>query len=47
MNSNFLYSIGHGNKSIDEFIHELRLYNIQYLVDVRNSIRSLIVNNYK
>lgn len=37
MNSNFLYSIGHGNKSIDELIHELRLYNIQYLVDVRST----------
>ncbi|MCR5574887.1 MAG: DUF488 domain-containing protein [Bacteroidaceae bacterium] len=34
--SNYLFSIGHGNKSIDEFIHELRLFGIQYLIDVRS-----------
>ena len=34
--SSCLYSIGHGNKSIDELIHELRMYNIQYLIDVRS-----------
>lgn len=32
-----LFSIGHGNKSIDEFIEELKSFDIAYLVDVRTS----------
>ena len=30
-----LYSIGHGNKTIEEFEKELRSFGIQYLIDVR------------
>lgn len=30
-----LYSIGHGNKEIEQFIQELRSFEIRYLVDVR------------
>ena len=30
-----LYSIGHGNKTIEEFEEELRSFGIQYLIDVR------------
>ncbi|AXP80541.1 hypothetical protein CJ739_1452 [Mariniflexile rhizosphaerae] len=32
-----IYSIGHGNKSIDSFINELKKYDIEYLLDVRTS----------
>lgn len=32
-----LFSIGHGNKSIEKFIDELRSFDIAYLVDVRTS----------
>lgn len=32
-----LFSIGHGNKSIEELIDELKSFNIAYLVDVRSS----------
>ena len=32
-----IYSIGHGQKSTDEFISELRSFDIQYLIDVRSS----------
>ena len=31
-----LYSIGHGNKKIEDFISELKLHNISYLLDVRS-----------
>ena len=31
-----LYSIGHGNKTFEEFEKELRFFNIQYLIDVRS-----------
>ena len=31
-----LYSIGHGNKTIDEFIEELKSLNIEFLVDIRS-----------
>jgi uncharacterized protein (DUF488 family) len=31
-----LYSIGHGNKTFEEFEKELRAFNIQYLIDVRS-----------
>jgi len=30
-----LYSIGHGNKTIDKIISELKSFDIEYLVDVR------------
>ena len=30
-----LYSIGHGHKSIEEFIEELNSFKISYLIDVR------------
>lgn len=30
-----LYSIGHGNKTFEEFDKELRSFDIQYLIDVR------------
>lgn len=36
MNNSCLYSIGHSNKSVDELIRELRLFGIQYLIDVRS-----------
>ena len=36
MGKSFLYSIGHSNKTIEELISELRLYDIQYLIDVRS-----------
>lgn len=32
-----LYSIGHGHKTMEEFISELRSFNIQFLIDVRSS----------
>ena len=32
-----LYSIGHGQKELDEFYDELRSFGIQYLIDVRSS----------
>ncbi len=35
MNSS-IYSIGHGNKSMEQFIDELEAYNIKYLLDVRS-----------
>jgi len=31
-----LFSIGHGNKSIEVFLEELKSFNIKYLVDVRS-----------
>lgn len=31
-----LYSIGHGNKEIEQFIEELRSFGIRYLADVRS-----------
>lgn len=36
MNDSSIYSIGHGNKKIDEFISELISFNIKYLLDVRS-----------
>ena len=32
-----IYSIGHGNKSIKQFIAELKFFNIEFLVDVRTT----------
>lgn len=37
MENNTLYSIGHGNKTIDVFISELKAFDIKYLLDVRSS----------
>jgi len=37
MKQSTLYSIGHGNKTIEKFIHELKQFNIEYLVDVRTT----------
>lgn len=31
----YIFTIGHGNKTIDELVKELKKYNIQYLIDVR------------
>jgi uncharacterized protein (DUF488 family) len=32
-----LYSIGHGHKTMEEFIAELRHFSIEYIIDVRTS----------
>jgi len=32
-----LFSIGHGTKTIEEFIEELKSFDIQFLIDVRSS----------
>ena len=32
-----IYSIGHGHKSVDDFLSELKSFDIQYLIDVRSS----------
>ena len=31
-----IYSIGHGNKSIEDFLNELNAFGVRYLVDVRS-----------
>jgi len=36
MENSSLYSIGHGNKSIETFIEELKLFGINYLIDIRS-----------
>lgn len=36
MKESTIFSIGHGNKSVERFISELRSFNIDYLVDVRS-----------
>lgn len=36
MKSATLYSIGHGNKSIESFIDELKAHGIRYLMDIRS-----------
>lgn len=36
MNIQTVFSIGHGNKSIDEFIAELHSFGIEYLIDIRS-----------
>jgi uncharacterized protein (DUF488 family) len=49
--NNTIFSIGHGNKTIEEFILELKSFDIQYLIDVRSipyskyNILSLIKKN--
>lgn len=37
MNESTLYSIGHGNKHPEEFINELKAFNISYLLDIRSN----------
>lgn len=41
-----IYSIGHGTKSIDEFLKELRSFDIKYLIDVRSSPFSKWASQY-
>lgn len=36
MTESTIYSIGHGNKKIEDFIDELKLYDILYLLDIRS-----------
>ncbi|MDC6350482.1 DUF488 domain-containing protein [Zeaxanthinibacter sp. PT1] len=36
MKDTTLYSIGHGNKKIEDFIHELQNFSIDFLLDVRS-----------
>lgn len=36
MKAETVYSIGHGNKKIEDFIAELQSFGIQYLLDVRS-----------
>lgn len=36
MKDTTLYSIGHGNKTIDVFIEELKAFDIEYLIDIRS-----------
>lgn len=39
-NESSVYSIGHGNRSIESFIILLNQYNISYVIDVRSKPRS-------
>lgn len=36
MKKSTLFSIGHGNKSIEAFIEELKYFDIDYLIDIRS-----------
>lgn len=36
----YIYSIGHGSRKIEDFIHLLKTYEIKYVVDVRSKPRS-------
>lgn len=36
MESSTLYSIGHGNKTMDAFLEELNFFEISYLIDIRS-----------
>ncbi len=36
MKDTSIYSIGHGNKKIKDFIAELKAFNIEYLLDIRS-----------
>jgi uncharacterized protein (DUF488 family) len=35
MNETTIYSIGHGNKNIEDFIKELKTFEVQFLLDIR------------
>lgn len=32
-----IYSIGHGNKKLEDFLNELNSFNVKYLIDIRTS----------
>ena len=36
MNDTTIYSIGHGNKNIEDFIKELKTFEVQFLLDIRS-----------
>jgi uncharacterized protein (DUF488 family) len=36
METQTIFSIGHGNKTIDEFVSELHSYDIDFLIDIRS-----------
>lgn len=36
MNESTIYSIGHGNKKIEDFINELKSFDIHFLLDIRS-----------
>lgn len=36
MGNTTIYSIGHGNKKIEDFIDELKSFDIEYLLDIRS-----------
>lgn len=36
MRESTIYSIGHGNKKIEDFINELKSFNIHFLLDIRS-----------
>jgi len=36
MDKSTIYSIGHGSKSIEKFINELKSFGIKYLIDIRS-----------
>jgi uncharacterized protein (DUF488 family) len=36
MNMQTVFSIGHGNKTIEEFVSELHSYDIRFLIDIRS-----------
>ena len=36
MEAQTIFSIGHGNKTIEEFVSELHSYDIQFLIDIRS-----------
>lgn len=36
MDESYIYTIGHGNKTMDELMKELNTYGIRYLIDVRS-----------
>jgi uncharacterized protein (DUF488 family) len=44
--SNYIYSIGHGGRKIEDLIHLLQKYEIKYVVDVRSKPRSRFYPNY-
>jgi uncharacterized protein (DUF488 family) len=37
MKASVIYSIGHGNKKMEDFINELKSFNISYLLDIRSN----------
>ena len=41
-----VFSIGHGNKSIDEFVSELHSYDIKFLIDIRSKPYSKFTQHF-